>query len=153
MLQVMEQFQAAREAKGPVRDQRPLCLNLDDHTRVCSIPKAKRANFRQLPGVVTHPDGERHSKCSVMVQIQLPRLLLPIATAQADACASCGRIISDASVLHGTCVQLNAVWHELVISVAQHDTALTARAQSLTRAHGVHCRHLLCGALACRHYS
>lgn len=58
---MLKQFEAAREAKGPVRDHRPLCINLDDHTRVCHIQKAKRANFRSLQGVVTHADGKKHS--------------------------------------------------------------------------------------------
>jgi len=57
-LQVLQQFEAARHAEGPVRDHRPLCLNLDDHIRVCSVVKGKGNNFRSLPGVVTHEDGE-----------------------------------------------------------------------------------------------
>jgi len=57
-LQVLRQFEAARHAGGPVRDHRPLCLNLDDHIRVCSVVKGKGNNFRSLPGVVTHEDGQ-----------------------------------------------------------------------------------------------
>ncbi|KAL0043430.1 hypothetical protein WJX79_004501 [Trebouxia sp. C0005] len=56
-LEVLRQFEAARHAGGPVRDHRPLCLNLDDHIRVCSVVKGKGNNFRSLPGVVTHEDG------------------------------------------------------------------------------------------------
>ena len=64
MVQVLEKLDEAQEATGPIRDHRPLCLNLDDHTRVCHIKKAKGHNFRSLPGVVSHPDGaltEQHS--------------------------------------------------------------------------------------------
>lgn len=57
-MQVLRQFEAARHADGPVRDHRPLCLNLDDHIRVCSVVKGKGNNFRSLPGVVTHEDGQ-----------------------------------------------------------------------------------------------
>lgn len=56
---MLRQFEAAQSAKGPVRDHRPLCLNLDDHIRVCTVVKAKKSNYRSLPGVVTHEkDGE-----------------------------------------------------------------------------------------------
>ena len=57
-LQVLQEFEVARRASGPVRDHRPLCLNLDDHMRVCHVVKAKKSNFRCFPGVVTHADGE-----------------------------------------------------------------------------------------------
>ena len=57
-VQVLRQFEAARHAGGPVRDHRPLCLNLDDHIRVCSVVKGKGNNFRSLPGVITHEDGQ-----------------------------------------------------------------------------------------------
>ncbi len=57
-VQVLRQFEAAKHAGGPVRDHRPLCLNLDDHIRVCSVVKGKGNNFRSLPGVVTHEDGQ-----------------------------------------------------------------------------------------------
>ena len=60
-LQVLEMLDEAQEAKGPIRDHRPLCLNLDDHTRVCRVKKAKGHNFRSLPGVVSHPDGALES--------------------------------------------------------------------------------------------
>ncbi|KAL6221550.1 hypothetical protein ACLB2K_004946 [Fragaria x ananassa] len=33
-------------------DHRPLKLNVDDHERVCHVPKEKGANFRNLPGVL-----------------------------------------------------------------------------------------------------
>ena len=58
-VQVIRQFEAAKVAKGPVRDHRPLCLNLDDHIRVCSVVKAKASNYRSFPGVVTHPGPSR----------------------------------------------------------------------------------------------
>lgn len=58
-MQVIGQFEAAKVAKGPVRDHRPLCLNLDDHIRVCSVVKAKACNYRSFPGVVTHPGPSR----------------------------------------------------------------------------------------------
>lgn len=51
---MIRQFEAAKGAKGPVRDHRALCLNLDDHTRVCSVVKAKASNYRSFPGVITH---------------------------------------------------------------------------------------------------
>lgn len=54
-MQVIGQFEAAKVAKGPVRDHRALCLNLDDHMRVCFVVKAKASNYRSFPGVVTHP--------------------------------------------------------------------------------------------------
>ncbi|XP_065847428.1 DNA (cytosine-5)-methyltransferase CMT3-like [Euphorbia lathyris] len=38
--------------KEVLYDHRPLKLNIDDHQRVCQIPKKKGANFRDLPGVV-----------------------------------------------------------------------------------------------------
>lgn len=53
-MQVIKQFEAAKVANGPVRDHRALCLNLDDHTRVCSVVKAKASNYRSFPGVITH---------------------------------------------------------------------------------------------------
>jgi hypothetical protein len=31
---------------------------MDDYLRVCAVPKAKDANFRDFPGVVNHADGE-----------------------------------------------------------------------------------------------
>ena len=64
--QVLEMFEAARKATGPVRDHRPLCLNLDDHIRVSSVKKAKGSNFRSLPGVVTNSDGEQIGMTSLL---------------------------------------------------------------------------------------
>ena len=64
--QVLEMFEAARKASGPVRDHRPLCLNLDDHIRVSSVKKAKGSNFRSLPGVVTNSDGEQKGTISFL---------------------------------------------------------------------------------------
>ncbi|KAF5193551.1 Cytosine-specific methyltransferase [Thalictrum thalictroides] len=48
-----------RSSKGEtavIYDHRPLLLNIDDYQRVCRIPKKKGANFRDLPGLVIHPD-------------------------------------------------------------------------------------------------
>ena len=59
-------FEAARKATGPVRDHRPLCLNLDDHIRVSSVKKAKGSNFRSLPGVVTNSDGAQKGMTSFL---------------------------------------------------------------------------------------
>ncbi|KAL3146940.1 hypothetical protein ABBQ38_014910 [Trebouxia sp. C0009 RCD-2024] len=62
--EVIRQFEAAKGAKGPVRDHRALCLNLDDHTRVCSVVKAKASNYRSFPGVITHGGtGKSSGKC------------------------------------------------------------------------------------------
>ncbi|KAK9823255.1 hypothetical protein WJX72_001381 [[Myrmecia] bisecta] len=42
----------------PLRDHRSLCLNLDDQIRCERIPRESNANFRQLPGVITHANGK-----------------------------------------------------------------------------------------------
>ncbi|CAH8391149.1 unnamed protein product [Eruca vesicaria subsp. sativa] len=39
-------------------DHHPLNLNKDDYQRVCSIPKKKGANFRDLPGVTVNGDNK-----------------------------------------------------------------------------------------------
>ncbi|KAL9233613.1 hypothetical protein vseg_008585 [Gypsophila vaccaria] len=39
-------------------DHRPLQLNVDDHQRVCRVPKRKGANFRDFPGVRVKPDNK-----------------------------------------------------------------------------------------------
>lgn len=70
-MQVIRQLEAAKVAQGPVRDHRPLCLNLDDHIRVCSVVKAKKSNYRSLAGVVSHADGKPllvETLCLVFVQ-------------------------------------------------------------------------------------
>ena len=56
LLQVLENLEAATAATGPLRDHRSLCHHLDDHLRVCAIPKRKGGSFRDLQGVVTHAD-------------------------------------------------------------------------------------------------
>lgn len=43
---------------APLRDQRPLMCNVDDYLRMCAVPKEKGANFRDMPGVITHNDSE-----------------------------------------------------------------------------------------------
>ncbi|XVE94179.1 hypothetical protein REPUB_Repub01dG0259600 [Reevesia pubescens] len=45
-------------SSGMLYDHRPLQLNVDDYERVCSIPKKKGANFRDLPGVVVGADNK-----------------------------------------------------------------------------------------------
>ncbi|PIA29804.1 hypothetical protein AQUCO_05800108v1 [Aquilegia coerulea] len=52
-------------------DHRPLLLNVDDYQRVCRIPKKKGANFRDLPGLVIHPDKK------VELDVSMERELLP----------------------------------------------------------------------------
>ncbi|PIA27393.1 hypothetical protein AQUCO_07800023v1 [Aquilegia coerulea] len=54
-----------------IYDHRPLLLNIDDYQRVCRIPKRKGANFRDLPGLVIHPDKK------VEVDDSVERELLP----------------------------------------------------------------------------
>jgi len=44
-------------ANGNLSDHRPLNLNIDDYSRCAAVPNKKNANFRDYPGVVTHPDG------------------------------------------------------------------------------------------------
>ncbi|CAO2837185.1 unnamed protein product [Amaranthus hypochondriacus] len=39
-------------------DHRPLQLNVDDHQRVCRVPKKKGANFRDFPGVRVRADNK-----------------------------------------------------------------------------------------------
>lgn len=56
--QVLENLAAAEKAKGPLRDHRSLCCHLDDHLRICAIPRRKGASFRDMQGVVTHADSE-----------------------------------------------------------------------------------------------
>ncbi|KAF8062783.1 CMT3 [Scenedesmus sp. PABB004] len=50
---------AARDvpAGAPLRDHRPLACNADDYSRMCAVDRSKGANFRDMPGVVTHGDG------------------------------------------------------------------------------------------------
>ncbi len=55
--QVLKEAEHAEKAVGPLRDHRSLCLNFDDHLRCCSVPSKKDANFREMPGVITHGDG------------------------------------------------------------------------------------------------
>lgn len=45
-------------ANAHLRDHRPLLCNADDYGRMCAVPKQKGANFRNMPGVVTHTDSE-----------------------------------------------------------------------------------------------
>lgn len=76
-MQVIGKFEAAKVAKGPVRDHRPLCLNLDDHMRVCSVVKTKASNYRSFPGVVTHSGPSKLPLHSIQIEessiIQLGR--------------------------------------------------------------------------------
>jgi hypothetical protein len=52
---------------APLRDHRPLLCNADDYARMCAVPKEKGANFRDMPGVVTHPDkAGTKGECSRM---------------------------------------------------------------------------------------
>lgn len=44
------------DVAAPLRDHRPLLCNADDYSRMCAVPKAKGANYRDMPGVVTHPN-------------------------------------------------------------------------------------------------
>ncbi|KAH9559794.1 hypothetical protein CY35_06G074300 [Sphagnum magellanicum] len=46
-----------KKQKVMLPDHRPLCLNTDDYQRVCQIPKAKGANFRNLKGIIIKEDG------------------------------------------------------------------------------------------------
>ena len=55
----MKEAQVAEKSRGPLRDHRCLCLNLDDYLRCCHVPSKKDANFRDMPGVLTHKDGAR----------------------------------------------------------------------------------------------
>lgn len=61
--QVLQSMDAAIAAEGnphagPLRDHLSLRPHLDDHLRICIIPKRKGASFRDLPGVRTWRDGE-----------------------------------------------------------------------------------------------
>ncbi|WIA20554.1 hypothetical protein OEZ85_004945 [Tetradesmus obliquus] len=51
----MDAAAAQVDAAAPLRDHRPLMCNEDDYRRMCAVPKEKGANFRDMPGVVTHP--------------------------------------------------------------------------------------------------
>ena len=59
MLQVLQRLDAAQQAStaAPLRDHISWCHHLDDHLRICHIPKQKGANFRSLPGVKSWDDG------------------------------------------------------------------------------------------------
>ncbi|DBA74077.1 TPA: hypothetical protein ACH3X1_010890 [Trebouxia sp. C0004] len=50
--EVLASMDAAKLASGPLRDHRSLCHHLDDHLRICQIPKVKGANFRSFPVIV-----------------------------------------------------------------------------------------------------
>jgi hypothetical protein len=56
---LMQQLEAAEAVPGdaPLRDHRPLQNNMDDYSRMCAVPREYLANFRDMPGVVTHADG------------------------------------------------------------------------------------------------
>jgi DNA (cytosine-5)-methyltransferase 1 len=43
---------------APLRDHRALMCNADDYGRMCAVPKQEGANFRDMPGVITHADRE-----------------------------------------------------------------------------------------------
>ncbi|KAM7257803.1 hypothetical protein ACFE04_013544 [Oxalis oulophora] len=49
-----------QDSKKPhmLYDHCPFHLNKNDHERVCSVPKKKGANFRDLPGVLVGPDNK-----------------------------------------------------------------------------------------------
>ncbi|KAL5721120.1 DNA (cytosine-5-)-methyltransferase [Ranunculus cassubicifolius] len=47
-----------KNSKHVLFDHIPLNLNVDDNERVSHIPKRKGACFRDLPGVVVHPDNK-----------------------------------------------------------------------------------------------
>lgn len=69
----MDAAAAQVDAAAPLRDHRPLMCNEDDYRRMCAVPKEKGANFRDMPGVVTHPGaagtksgrGERLAVCAM----------------------------------------------------------------------------------------
>ena len=68
-MQSLETAQAA-SLKSPLRDHRSLCFQLDDHLRICQIPKRKGANFRDLPGVTTWPD-RKHFGVAALLDLSL----------------------------------------------------------------------------------
>jgi hypothetical protein len=43
---------------APLRDHRALLCNADDFMRMVSVPQEQYANYRDMPGVITHADGE-----------------------------------------------------------------------------------------------
>ena len=43
---------------APLRDHRPHLCNADDFMRIVNVPQELYANFRDMPGVVTHADSE-----------------------------------------------------------------------------------------------
>ena len=49
---------AAETTAGPLRDHRALCCNVDDYARMVGVPCKKVANFRAMPGVITHANGK-----------------------------------------------------------------------------------------------
>ena len=57
-MQVVESLEAAQTASqpSPLRDHISWCHHLDDHLRICQVPKCKGANFRDWPGVTTWPN-------------------------------------------------------------------------------------------------
>ena len=57
----MAEMDAAETTTGPLRDHRALCCNVDDYARMVAVPRAKGANFRNMPGVITNADGESHA--------------------------------------------------------------------------------------------
>ena len=55
----LEQLKKAKEVPpgAPLRDHRPLLCNADDYLRMVAVPQEQYANFRDMPGVVTHANG------------------------------------------------------------------------------------------------
>lgn len=60
-MQVVESLEAAQAASQPsaVRDHISWCHHLNDHLRICLVPKRKGASFRDWPGVITWPNREQ----------------------------------------------------------------------------------------------
>eukprot|EP00878_Enallax_costatus_P028003 GHUV01030198.1.p1 GENE.GHUV01030198.1~~GHUV01030198.1.p1 ORF type:complete len:354 (+),score=92.19 GHUV01030198.1:1220-2281(+) len=49
---------AKMAANARLRDHRTLLCNADDFGRMCAVPRLKGANFRNMPGAVTHTDSK-----------------------------------------------------------------------------------------------
>ena len=84
--QVLEEMHAAEATAGPLRDHRALCCNVDDYARMVGVPCIKGANFRAMPGVITHANGKSCEDLTNDIIVELQACSAAISRVESGAC-------------------------------------------------------------------
>ena len=84
--QVLEEMHAAEITAGPLRDHRALCCNVDDYARMVGVPCIKGANFRTMPGVITHANGKSCEDLTDDITVESQTCSAAISRVESGAC-------------------------------------------------------------------